>query len=203
MKIGLFGGTFDPIHLGHVDMIKQLCDHMALDKVYFIPAYIPPHKHKLHMTSYFHRLTMVQLAVKEERMFEVSEFESQSTKPSYTIHTVEHFKREFPEDQLFYIMGVDAFNSIEEWHHWQKLLRMTNFIVIDRPHKTLSVSKETSDVLKESSYEVFYLPLHTLPISSTMIRERLTQHESVKEYLNNSVSQYISENHLYQQEENQ
>ena len=63
MKIGLFGGTFDPIHLGHVDMIRQLCDHIALDKVLFIPAYIPPHKHKPHMTAYHHRFAMTELAV--------------------------------------------------------------------------------------------------------------------------------------------
>lgn len=198
MKIGLFGGTFDPIHLGHVDMIRQLCDHMALDKVLFIPAYIPPHKHKPSMTAYHHRFAMTELAVAEDAMFEVSAFESESTHPSYTLHTLEHFKAVFPEDQLFYIMGVDSFNTIESWHHWQELLHMTNYIVIDRPHKTLSVSRATTEVLNKSPYDVYYLPLHTLPISSTMIRERLAAHETVEEFLPAAVLSYIEDNHLYQ-----
>ena len=198
MNIGLFGGTFDPIHLGHVDMIRQLCQQMALDKVIFIPAYIPPLKHKPHMTAYEDRLAMTRLAVAGELDFEVSTFESESDEPSYSLRTVRHFAEIYPQDRLFYIMGVDAFNGIEKWYRWQELLCAAHFIVIDRPHKKLSISQVVAEVLRHSTYDIYYLPLHTLPISSTMIRTRIQHHEPVDAFLAQSVLQYIQDNHLYQ-----
>lgn len=198
MKIGLFGGTFDPIHLGHVDMIRQLCSHVALEKVIFIPSYIPPLKHKAHMTSYEDRLMMTRLALKEEPKFEVSTFESESNLPSYTINTVAHFKEKYPVDQLFYIMGVDAFNDIERWYHWQELLHATNIIIVDRPQKSLKISETVLQVLHSSPYEIYHMPLHTLPISSTMVRQSLVRQERVDEFLPNEVLEYILDKHLYQ-----
>ena len=115
MKIGLFGGTFDPIHMGHVDMIRQVCEHMPLDKVIFIPAYIPPHKNKT-ITPYHHRMAMVKLALQHDSMFEISDYESKTSKPSYTFHTLSYFKENYPNDEFFYIMGVDSFNNIESWY---------------------------------------------------------------------------------------
>ena len=198
MNVGLFGGTFDPIHLGHVDMICQLCEHMVLDKIIFIPAYIPPHKHKLNMTPYCHRLAMTRLAIENYSSFEVSSFESESVMPSYTFHTIEHYKEIYPHDNLFYVMGVDSFNTIEEWYRWQELLCLANFVIVDRPNKTLDIATSTSQVLANSPYDIFYLPLHTLPISSTMIREKIAAHQSVDVFLQPNVLQYINEHYLYQ-----
>lgn len=198
LQIGLFGGTFDPIHLGHVNMINQLCEQMQLDRVLFIPSYIPPHKHKPHMTSYTDRLMMTRLAVAEEPRFEVSAYESEQETPSYTYHTVMHFSKVYSNDMLYYIMGVDAFNDIETWYHWQELLQMTNFIVVDRPDRTLTISEVTKEILRESPYKVHHLALHTLPVSSTMVRKRLLAKESVADCLAPAVQKYIEDHQLYE-----
>ena len=198
MKLGLFGGTFDPIHLGHVDMIVQLCDVIHLEKVFFIPAYISPFKQDNHVVDYGHRFRMAQLAVTGYAGFQVSAFESESSEPSYTNYTAKHFRSLYPKDEIFFIMGADAFNDIEKWFHWQDLLEMINIIVVDRPHKTLAVSPEVHHVLHQSQCDVYYLPLHTLPISSTIIREKIHKGESVRGLLDTRVADYIKENHLYE-----
>lgn len=197
MKIGLFGGSFDPIHLGHVDMIEKLRALVALDRVVFIPAYIPPHKQTLELAPYAHRLAMTALAVKGDERFSVSDYEGKKEGLSYTLETIEHFKQTHPEDTLYEIMGADSFNAIETWHHWQELLMQCHFIVIDRPSTTLRISPETDRVLAQSPYEVRHLPLSTLPISSTMVRQRLVHHESVDDCLAPQVIDYIKKHHLY------
>lgn len=198
MKIGLFGGTFDPIHLGHVDMIEQLRASLSLDRVLFIPAYLPPHKDMHGRTAYEDRFAMTKLAVDGHAGFVVSDYESVRQTPSYTLCTVEHFKAVYPGDSLYTIMGVDSFNQIETWHQWQKLLTSANTVVIDRPGNTLRASEETRAVLSESPCQVIHAPLHTLPISSTMIRARLARGERVDVYLPEPVLTYIQAHHLYE-----
>ena len=197
MKIGLFGGTFNPIHLGHVDMIQQVCGHMAIEKVVFIPAFIPPHKNSANITAFSHRFKMAKLAVHQHENFEVSDIESKSKNPSYTLYTLEYFKQNYPSDDFYYMMGVDSFNGIESWFHWKEVLQLANFIVIDRAGEKLNISRSTQEVLDTSDYSVYHMPLHTLPISSTIVRNKLVHNDSVKEYLDDSVYQYIRENNLY------
>lgn len=196
MNVGLFGGTFDPIHVGHVDMIRQVCEHMQLDKVIFIPAYIPPHKNTT-MTPYQHRLAMTSLAIKEDSGFMVSDYESKNPKPSYTFYTLSHFRETFPSDEFYYIMGADSFNSIESWHRWKELLLLSHFVVIDRMDYKLRITDTTQAVMESSPFSVYHLPLKTIPISSTIIRQQLLNHELKKENLNPAVYQYIQDNHLY------
>lgn len=196
MKIGLFGGTFDPIHTGHVDMIRQVCEHMPLDKVIFIPAYIPPHKNKT-ITPYHHRMAMVKLALQHDSMFEISDYESKTSKPSYTFHTLSYFKENYPNDEFFYIMGVDSFNNIESWYKWNELLGLSNFIIIDRKDYPLAISKTTRKELDKSPYTVYHLPLKTIPISSTLIRQQLKDRKLMSNTLEDEVYSYILENNLY------
>lgn len=196
MKIGLFGGTFDPIHLGHVDMIRQACEHLPLDKVIFIPAYIPPHKNNK-ITPYRHRMAMARLALQHDGIFEISDYESKTSKPSYTFHTLSYFKTSYPEDEFFYIMGADSFNSIESWYRWDELLCLTNFAVIDRKDYRLTISESTKNVLNTSPYTVYHLPLATVPISSTVIRQQLKDKQFAAKYLEKDVYDYIRENQLY------
>lgn len=196
MKIGLFGGTFDPIHMGHVDMIRQVCEHMPLDKVIFIPAYIPPHKNKT-ITPYHHRMAMVKLALQHDSMFEISDYESKTSKPSYTFYTLSYFKENYPNDEFFYIMGADSFNNIESWYKWNELLGLSNFIIIDRKDYPLAISKTTQIELDKSPYTVYHLPLKTIPISSTLIRQQLKDRKLMPNTLEDEVYSYILENNLY------
>lgn len=196
MKIGLFGGTFDPIHMGHVDMIRQVCEHMPLDKVIFIPAYIPPHKNKT-ITPYHHRMAMAKLALQHDSMFEISDYESKTSKPSYTFYTLSYFKENYPNDEFFYIMGADSFNNIESWYKWNELLGLSNFIIIDRKDYPLAISKTTQIELDKSPYTVYHLPLKTIPISSTLIRQQLKDRKLMPNTLEDEVYSYILENNLY------
>lgn len=196
MKIGLFGGTFDPIHLGHVDMIRQVCERMPLDRVIFIPAYIPPHKNKI-ITPYNHRMAMTSLALQQDSLFEISDYESKTSKPSYTFHTLSYFRETYPRDEFFYIMGADSFNSIESWYKWDELLCLSNFIVIDRQSYPLTIDEATKHVLDASPFTVYHLPLSTIPVSSTLIRQQLKDRVTMPKYLMHDVYDYIRENKLY------
>lgn len=196
MKIGLFGGTFDPIHIGHVDMIRQVCSHISLDKVIFIPAYLPPHKNNT-ITSYNHRMAMVKLALQHDATFEISDYESRNSNPSYTFYTLSYFKNMYPEDEFYYIMGADSFNSMESWYRWEELLCLSHFIVIDRKDYPLFINNSIRNVLNKSKYSVYHLPLNTIPISSTIIRQRLKNGVAIENDLNNDVYRYIRENDLY------
>ena len=196
MKIGLFGGTFDPIHLGHVDMIRQVCGHMPLDQVIFIPAYIPPHKNRI-ITPYTHRMAMTALALQHDPSFEISDYESKTSKPSYTYHTLSYFREARPKDEFFYIMGADSFNSIESWYRWADLLCLSNFIVIDRHSYQLSIDATTKGVLDKSPFTVYHMPLKTIPVSSTLIRQQLKDQVTMPNYLSRDVYDYIRENKLY------
>lgn len=138
MNIGLFGGTFDPIHSGHLAAARAACERFALDRVYFIPAGLPPHKSR--HSSFEHRYAMVALACAGEPCFVPSPVEAPVPgAPNYSILTVRRFRREFgPKAQLFFLIGADAFLSIRSWRQWRALLDSTHFIVISRPGFDLS-----------------------------------------------------------------
>lgn len=197
MKIGLFGGTFNPVHLGHVDMIHQTIKRIALDKVFFIPAYIPPHKQNQTLASFEHRVNMLKLAIYSEKNCEVSDYEKQNEGPSYTILTVEFFEKTFPNDEIFYIMGSDSFEHIESWYHWWELLKMCHFIIIDRQEGSFSINENVQRILNESIYQCIHLPLKTMPISSTMIRNQIKKQLLLPDMLSDKVYNYILQNKLY------
>lgn len=196
MKIGLFGGTFNPIHCGHIDMAQQVFRNMALDKILLIPAYVPPHKTSDGMVLYEHRFAMVKLAIQGYPFLEVSDIESKLPKPSYTLQTVNFFRHYCPNDNFYYIMGADSFNHIESWYHWEELLSTVNIVVINRKDHDLHWSSNVKKVLEQSPYQCIHLPLDTLPISSTMIRKRLRDDDALK-YLPSNIKTYIMEHGLY------
>ena len=183
MKTAIFGGTFDPIHSAHLEMARQAADQFALDRVLFIPAGNPPHKHA--DTPFEYRYRMVELACAADARFMASRLEEGNRK-SYSIDTIERVKAD--NGEVFFIIGADAFAEIKTWHRWQDVIRAVEFIVAARPGHQI-VSPPDARVHRLETVE--------LPVSSSEIRDALARGETPPE-LPPAVADYIRANGLYQ-----
>ena len=224
MNIALFGGTFDPIHRGHLNVARAAARRFRLREVWFIPADIPPHKQRAPITSYFHRYSMVTLAVAEEPDFLPSLLEApppeahMERRPSYTIDTVRRVKAGLRRgDRLYFLIGIDAFCDIAKWHKAEALLRECEFIVAARPGYSLediasSLPKALRPTLKElravGLNEVLQrrgIILHLLPethedVSATQIRAAMKKRGGqLKKLVPDTVADYIRKEGLYKQ----
>jgi nicotinate-nucleotide adenylyltransferase len=182
MKTAIFGGTFDPIHSAHLEMARQAADQFGLDRVLFIPAGNPPHKHA--DTPFEHRYRMVELACAADPRFVASRFEEGKQK-SYSIDTIERVKAD--NGEVLFIIGADAFAEIETWHRWQDVIRAVEFIVAARPGHTI-VSPPGARVQRLETVE--------LPVSSSDIRDALARGVRPSE-LPPAVADYIHAHGLY------
>jgi nicotinate-nucleotide adenylyltransferase len=212
MKWGLLGGTFDPVHLGHLRCAEEVRELFDLEKVLFVPAADPPLKRKK-ITLYPDRLRMVKQAVKGHPAFEASDVEGRRKGPSYTIDTVRHFLEAGGESlQLFFILGQDAFRCIRLWKDWKELLSLCHFVIMTRPG---FIQEDMDDILTPEVAArlryvksrkalrtpggtcVFFSSVSYLDISSTDIRRRLAAGQSVRYLVPDPVLDYISKNSLY------
>ncbi len=133
-RVGIYGGTFDPVHNGHVEVARGVQELFKLDEVIFVPACVPPHKRNANITSAFHRFAMVALATEADQGLLVSTIELDAPEQPYAVETVERLRNALgPETELFFLMGADSWLEIRSWHQWQRLLSMCNFIIITRP----------------------------------------------------------------------
>ena len=133
-RIGLYGGTFDPVHVGHLEVARRVSQLFEIEKVIFIPAQMAPHKIGRPVTEPIHRYAMLALATQNDPQLTISSFELDNPDRRYTVDTVEHFQRALDkETELFFIMGADSWSEITTWREWERLLTMTNHIVVTRP----------------------------------------------------------------------
>jgi nicotinate-nucleotide adenylyltransferase len=209
MAIGLFGGTFDPIHMGHLRIAEEIREDFSLERIYFIPDGIPPHKRGHAITGTDERLHMIKAAIRGNRFFRVSEIEARRSGPSYTIDTLKHFGKRFEE--LYFLIGIDAFSEIETWHLYKELFYHTHFIVMTRPtanRRTLpgmiprdvkkDVEKVSETVCGHISGKKIYLhDITQIDISSTKVKELLKKHRSIRYLVPASVEKIITERGLY------
>ena len=164
MRIALFGGTFDPIHNAHLKIAREAVRQFALEHVLFVPAARPPHKTGVTSTPYEHRLRMVELACWHEPLFEASRLE-EGAENSYSIATIERVRASLGEGQeLFFLIGSDAFAEIRSWHRWRKVIASVDFIVVGRPGADYDVPEGA---------RVHPLKGVDLPVSSSEIRRKL------------------------------
>ena len=217
MRIGLLGGTFNPIHLGHLHIAEQAHARLDFDQILFIPTGDPPHKSLKTLASAKHRLEMVKLAIKDSPHFRVSEIEIFSTEICYTIDTLHKLKKQV-EGELFFIVGLDAFLDLPTWKAADKLLAQANFVVVSRPEvqfsqiKTFPMPPPISEIdlialdnEKRSHLEIQTssgptLTLLALPecnISASSIRDHLKQGLSAANWLPPPIESYIIANELY------
>jgi len=190
LRLAIFGGTFDPVHTAHTRVAREAADRFALDKVLFVPAAHPPHKPDGQTTPYEHRYRMVELACREDPRFEPSRLEEGESK-SYTIHTLEKLKAQLaPGDELFFLIGADAFAEIDSWHRSRDVMALADFIVVSRPGYELRVPEGA---------RVHRLETLALPLSSSEIRRQL-ETTGTAEGLHPEVLEYIRRHRLYARE---
>ncbi|MBN2899437.1 MAG: nicotinate-nucleotide adenylyltransferase [Clostridia bacterium] len=199
-KIGIMGGTFDPIHLGHLVLAEEIRYQFGLDKIIFVPVGTPPHKGQDNISDKMLRYDMTRLACMTNPHFEVSKIEIESEAISYTINTIKKIKALVHSEhvEMFFITGADAIMSIESWKDYEELLSLCSFIGATRPGIHVEHLEEKIEHLKAHYGAKIYLThIPGLAISSTDIRNRIREGRSIKYLLPESVEQFILDNHLY------
>ena len=198
VNVGLMGGTFDPIHMGHLVSAEEARQQFSLDYVIFVPAGLPPHKEKTGVSAPEHRYLMTSMAVMSNPAFIVSRYEVDRVEPSFTIDTVRHFARqEAHSANLFFITGADAILEILTWKDYAELLEMCTFIAVTRPGYSLERLGEMQSSLPGIMDQVHLLEIPALAISSTYIRERVMLGRTIKYLTTEPVEQYIYKQSLY------
>ncbi|MCI0526574.1 MAG: nicotinate-nucleotide adenylyltransferase [Nitrospira sp.] len=219
MNIGIFGGTFNPIHNCHLHIAKEVWRRMKLDRVVFVPAGHPPHKPEEQIQSPKDRLAMVRLAIADFPYFDLSDQEVNRSGKSYSIETLEAFKQQFSDAEIFFILGIDAFLEIDSWRNAERLIEMCHFVVVSRegfsfrqleklkrPAQTdlatlLALDQgriKKKKILLKPGKTLFLIKLPPCPISSTHVREQLRARQDMKNLLPDTVKSYILKNRLYQ-----
>ena len=213
-RIGLFGGTFNPIHLGHLRAATDVREAFGLGRVLFIPSYIPPHKTSGDVASAADRFRMVELACRGREDFVASPLEVEAREKSYSIVTLAKVRGLYPGAWTFFVLGVDAFLEIGTWREYEKVLAESLFIVMGRPGFELESAAgvlggrlrdricrikqgELADETLFSRFTIFLLPIRALDISSTDIRDRVRRGERPDGLVPASVADYIREHQLY------
>ena len=212
MKIGVLGGTFDPIHIGHIRLAEEVGDDLALEKVYLIPSASPPHKGGRVDTPFCHRLAMARLAVKGSPLLDVMDLEGKRRGLSYSIETLREIHLMFPSElDLFFLIGMDAFLEIKTWKDYRNLFNYTHFVVIRRPgiqtdaldRFILALDtgfKERADGLgyvNASGNQLICPDASLIDISSTEIRRKVALGRSIRLLVPEDVNNYILEKGLY------
>ncbi len=188
MKTGILGGTFDPVHLGHLILAQEIREKLGLHRVVFVPAYRAPHKGKAELAAGRHRLNMLKLAVRADPFFGVSGVELRRRGISYTIDTVNAFKRMYPGDEVFFIAGSDLAPDLKTWKEYRRLLKAVKFVVARRPGYPAG-GKTVPGVTP--------VRIRAVDISSAEIRARIKDGLPVRYFLPESVHSYIESNGLY------
>ncbi len=206
--IGILGGTFDPIHFGHLRMALELYRALDLAEVRLIPCYTPVHR-KQPVASPEMRLAMAKKAVFQEPALQVDNCEIKREGPSYTIDTLKHLHAHHKQTPLCVIMGIDALLSFPSWHKWEEILKLSHLVVAHRPHYQLPHTGVVADLLKQrltanaldlhrhAAGKIFLHPVTALEISSTDIRKQIGLGQNPRFLLPDSVLNYIKEHGTY------
>ena len=212
MKLGILGGTFDPIHLGHLRSAEEIGQHLALEKVYLIPSALPPHKTKTPVTPFHHRLTMTRLGTDCSGLLETMDLEGNRPGFSYSIETLQELHEVLgPAPELFFILGMDAFLEINTWRDYKRLFDYAHFVILSRAgcrnqgldalFSDLNIkgpTMGTGDHFEApSGRSIFLLTSTRMEISSTNIRNMVKEDKSIHFLVPEAVRAYIIEKGLY------
>ncbi|QGH35036.1 nicotinate-nucleotide adenylyltransferase [Gracilibacillus salitolerans] len=184
-RIGLFGGTFDPPHYGHLLMAEQAYQQLALDEVWFIPSYQPPHKAEAKTTAK-DRVEMTRAAVHDHPAFHVDTIEVEREGKSYTLNTIQTLREQYPAYQFYFIIGGDMVEYLPKWHRIEDLIASITFVGVDRPGSSM-----------ETPYPVEKVEMPLISISSTMIRGRISEGQSIRYLTTPEVIAIINKFELY------
>lgn len=212
MKIGIIGGTFNPIHIAHLRIAEEVRESFALDRLLFIPSASPPHKPLAGELSFRHRYKMAELAVHDNPLFAVSNLEGKRGGKSYSIDTLHALRGDYPADEFFFIIGSDSFCEIGLWREYAAIFTLCNIVAVERPGSIVTDPMKALPVdiagefcyygaekrlAHRSGYSVYYLEGIPLDISSSAIRELARLGRSIRYLVPEAVAHYIKENRLY------
>jgi nicotinate-nucleotide adenylyltransferase len=212
MKTGILGGTFNPIHLAHLRIAEEALQKFRLDRILFIPAADPPHKTIAGEVSFAHRLAMVERAIHDYPAFEASDLETRRRGKSFSVDTLEILRRQDPDGERFFIIGLDSYREIASWKDFARLFDLCHLVVTTRPGVSIEnplaplpvairgdfcYDSRAGKILHKSGNYVFFLAQTQIDISSTQIRQRLLQGQSVRQLVPAAVADYIEEHELY------
>lgn len=214
MKWGLFGGTFDPIHIGHLRCASEMLEIFDLNRIIFVPAARPPHKLNAAITPFYHREQMIRIAIEGNPDFSFSDVENQREKTSYSVETVEYIldKYRLEKVELYFILGQDAFHAIQTWKEWERLLLMCHFAVMTRPgcgrrrlDEILGAEfaarfrhdEDARGFRGPTDYMIYFREVTFLDIASSNIRKRAKERKDIHYLVTDEVRRYILKNSLY------
>ena len=197
MRVGVFGGTFDPIHIGHLVAAEETRVQLKLERVVFVPAGLPPHKLANHISPVEHRLAMVQLAIASNPYFTVSRVDIDRFGPCYTVETMELLRDEWgPGVELYFIMGSDSLADILTWYKPERLIRLCRLAVVKRPGYDVDI-KELDRLLPGIASRVQFINSPLIDVASCDIRRRVREGLSIKYQVPEAVERYIYEHGVY------
>lgn len=213
MRWGLLGGTFDPIHFGHLRGAEEMLEIFNLNRIIFVPSSKPPHKLEAEITPFNHREQMIRLAIEDNVNFSFSEVEKLRAGKSYSVETVEYILNKYMEDlELYFIVGQDAFQAVTTWKDWERLLLLCNFAVMTRPGyddmrlneilpkefaEKFTYNKKIDGFTGPTGHTIYFRHTSFLDISSSRMREMVRAGKSIKYLTTDKVRQYISKNSIY------
>jgi nicotinate-nucleotide adenylyltransferase len=189
MRIGVFGGSFDPVHLAHLVLAEQCREQGRLDRVLFVPAFRPPHKPDRQLARFDHRLEMLQLAVAGHPQFQVSAIEN-GRDPSYTVDTLRQLHREQPGDEFLLLIGSDSLKWLPSWHQPEQLAELATLLVMARPDAT-------ADTPVPPPFRAQWAHAPLLGLSSTDLRQRVREGRSIRYLVPRAVECYVEQHRLY------
>jgi len=187
MKIGILGGTFNPVHIGHLILAEEAREKLGLDKIVFIPTFLPPHKGNLNIAPADDRLKMLKLAIKGNKYFEVSDIEFRRKGYSYTIDTLKELKKIYSADELYFIIGSDLLKYLNEWKDLNEIIKMVKFVVATRPGFPF---EGIPDYMRT-------LPIRAVDVSAFEVRRCVAENKSFGYLVTDKVFDYIKKRKLY------
>lgn len=200
-RLGILGGTFDPIHLGHLRMAEAVYERMSLEQIIFIPAFVPPHKLGMDFAPAVDRFAMTELAVADKPYFSVSDMELRRSGISYTIDTVRQLRAVYKNEELYFIIGADSVAQLHTWHYIKDMLELVVFVAAGRPGYEGVMEEVTARLGARAKERIILLDTPEYDISSTEIRSRIRTGSSLQGMVPSAVEQYIYQHHLYQKQE--
>lgn len=199
-KIGIMGGTFSPIHLGHLMLAENAYDFMDLDEIWFIPSADPPHRSGQIVMSYAHRSRMTELAIAPVPYFIKSDFEASRKGPSYTAETLRLLRGLYPENIFYFVMGADSLFQLEDWYEPERVMSQAILLVAARDrHSKEELHRQIRYLEDKYEARIYLMHMPEMDLSSALIRERIKNHQSIRFLVPEEVRSYIICHHLYEE----
>lgn len=198
MRIGVFGGTFDPVHIGHLALAEQCRDQCELDEVWFVPAGVPPHKSPSDITPGPDRLELLEFAIAGHEQFRIQRWELDRSGPTYTYETLEHFRQESPANEYFLLLGSDAVRDLPQWRQPHRILQLANVVAANRGDDPgLDVERLSGEFTPEEISRIHPIVMPGLAISSTDLRAMVRAGRSIRYLVPRAVEIAIAQKRLY------